>query len=170
MYCPICKVQGQETRVVDSRLSREGTEVRRRRECLYCQRRFTTLERVELNLPRIIKRDGRRSVFEEEKLRSGFLKALEKRPVTAEQVEASLQRIMHSLYGSGEREIPSQWLGELVMNELRALDAVAYVRFASVYRSFQDVNAFQDEIQRLQKDLNNPTHYVYPPHEQQPPT
>jgi len=154
MYCPVCQIRGQETRVVDSRLSREGTEVRRRRECMHCQRRFTTLERVELTLPRVIKRDGRRCAFEEDKLRKGFLKALEKRPANAEQVEAALQRVMHQLHASGEREVPSHWIGNWVMNELRQLDEVAYVRFASVHRRFQDVNAFQDEIQRLRHPVS----------------
>jgi len=149
MYCPICKAQGQETKVVDSRLTREGAEVRRRRECLRCQCRFTTVEKAELSLPRIIKRDGRRSAFEEEKLRSGFLRALEKRPVSTEKLEAAVQHILHTLYASGEREVPSHWIGELVMNELRALDEVAYVRFASVYRSFEDIDAFHTEIQNL---------------------
>ena len=149
MYCPFCNAV--DTKVIDSRLVDEGAQVRRRRECLQCQERFTTFETAELDLPRIIKRDGRRSAFDEERLRAGLLKALEKRPISTEQVEAAIQHIVHKLRASGEREINSQWLGELVMDELRALDEVAYVRFASVYRSFQDVNQFRDEIRRLQK-------------------
>ncbi len=149
MHCPFCNTE--ETKVIDSRLVDEGAQVRRRRECLKCQERFTTYEMPELNLPRIIKRDGRRSDFEEEKLRAGLMKALEKRPVSTEQVEAAIQHIIHKLRASGEREVHSQWVGELVMDELGALDEVAYVRFASVYRSFQDVNAFREEIRRLQK-------------------
>ncbi|PNT89820.1 transcriptional regulator NrdR [Coxiella burnetii] len=149
MYCPFCNAE--DTKVIDSRLVEEGTQVRRRRECLKCQERFTTFETAELNLPRIIKRDGRRSAFDEEKLRAGLLKALEKRPISTEQIETAVQRIIHKLRARGESEVSSQWLGELVMDELRALDEVAYVRFASVYRSFQDINAFRDEIRRLQK-------------------
>lgn len=149
MYCPFCNAE--DTKVIDSRLVEEGTQVRRRRECLKCQERFTTFETAELNLPRIIKRDGRRSAFDEEKLRAGLLKALEKRPISTEQIETAVQRIIHKLRARGECEVSSQWLGGLVMDELRALDEVAYVRFASVYRSFQDINAFRDEIRRLQK-------------------
>ncbi|MFW0078930.1 MAG: transcriptional regulator NrdR [Coxiella endosymbiont of Haemaphysalis qinghaiensis] len=149
MYCPFCNTE--DTKVIDSRLVEEGAQVRRRRECLKCQERFTTFEMAELNLPRIIKRDGRRSTFDKEKLRVGLLKALEKRPVSTEQIEASVQRIIHKLRASGECEVSSQWVGELVMEELQALDEVAYVRFASVCRSFQDINAFRDEIRRLQR-------------------
>lgn len=150
MYCPFCNVQ--DTKVIDSRLVEEGAQVRRRRECVKCQERFTTFEMAELNLPRIIKRDGRRTTFDEKKLRTGLLKALEKRPISTEQTETAIQRIIHKLRAQGECELSSRWLGELVMGELRMLDAVAYVRFASVYRSFQDVNAFRDEIRRLQKE------------------
>lgn len=149
MYCPFCNTE--DTKVIDSRLVEEGAQVRRRRECLQCQERFTTFEMAELNLPRIIKRDGRRSTFDKEKLRVGLLKALEKRPISTEQIEASVRRIIHKLRASGECEVSSQWVGELVMEELQALDEVAYVRFASVCRSFQDINAFRDEIRRLQR-------------------
>lgn len=149
MYCPFCNTE--DTKVIDSRLVEEGAQVRRRRECLKCQERFTTFEMAELNLPRIIKRDGRRSTFDKEKLRVGLLKALEKRPISTEQIEASVQRIIRKLRASGECEVSSQWVGELVMEELQALDEVAYVRFASVCRSFQDINAFRDEIRRLQR-------------------
>lgn len=147
MHCPFC--QAQDTKVIDSRLCDEENQVRRRRECLYCKERFTTFETVELNLPRVIKRDGRRSSFDSHKLRDGMLKALEKRPIDSEHVEAALARIIKKLRASGEREVDSEFLGGLVMEELRELDQVAYVRFASVYRSFQDVQAFHDEIARL---------------------
>lgn len=148
MYCPFCRAE--DTKVIDSRLVGGGSEIRRRRECLECKERFTTFETAELLLPRIIKSDGRRSPFDEEKLRSGMLKALEKRPISMEQVQAAISRIKHRLQVTGEREVNAQLIGEMVMEELRSLDQVAYVRFASVYRSFQDVQAFQDEIQRLQ--------------------
>ncbi len=148
MHCPFCDIP--DTRVIDSRLVADGAQVRRRRECVKCNERFTTFESAELALPRVIKRDGRRSPFDEEKLRGGLLKALEKRPVSTEQVEDVIVRIIHRLRASGEREISAQLLGEWVMDELRALDEVAYVRFASVYRSFQDVQAFNKEIQALQ--------------------
>lgn len=148
MHCPFCNTE--DTKVIDSRLGGEGSQVRRRRECLQCQERFTTYEAAELNFPRIIKRDGRRSIFDENKLRKGLLKALEKRPITSEQIELAIHRIKKRLRALGEQEIDSQFIGELVMNELQALDKVGYVRFASVYRRFQDVNAFNEEIQRLQ--------------------
>ncbi|HXH02300.1 MAG TPA: transcriptional regulator NrdR [Candidatus Competibacteraceae bacterium] len=148
MHCPFCG--GQDTRVVDSRLSPEGDKVRRRRECPQCGARFTTYEIAELVLPQVVKRDGRREPFNEIKLRAGMMRALEKRPVSAEAIERALHRILTRARASGERELNSQLLGEWVMDELRALDAVAYVRFASVYRSFQDVNAFREEIERLQ--------------------
>lgn len=149
MHCPFCKEE--DTKVVDSRLLDEGSQVRRRRECVQCEERFTTYEKIELSLPRIIKRDGKRTAFDETKLRAGFLRALEKRPVSAEQVESAVQRIIHKLRASGEREISSLHLGELVMDELRKLDEVAYVRFASVYRCFQDIDAFHQEVQRLKQ-------------------
>jgi transcriptional repressor NrdR len=149
VHCPFCN--HSETKVTDSRLAGEGRQVRRRRECLECGERFTTFETAELVLPRLIKRDRTREPFDEAKLRSGILRALEKRPVDSEAVEASLARIIHQLRSTGEREIPSRLLGEIVMEELRSLDEVAYVRFASVYRSFQDVTAFEDEIRRLQE-------------------
>jgi transcriptional repressor NrdR len=148
MHCPFCNML--DSKVIDSRLASENNQIRRRRECIACKERFTTYETVELVLPRVIKTDGRRSPFEEHKLRVGILKALEKRPVSAEVVEAAITRIIHKLRSSGEREISSKFIGELVMRELRAIDQVAYVRFASVYRSFQDVNAFKEEINRLE--------------------
>ena len=150
MRCPFCSAD--DTRVVDSRLSDDGDSVRRRRECEVCRERFTTFERAELHLPQVIKSDGRRETFNEDKLRAGLSRALEKRPVTAEKVEAMIGRLRHRLLASGERELKSRTLGEWVMEELREIDPVAYVRFASVYRSFQDVDAFREEIQRLQSE------------------
>ena len=149
MRCPFCAAQ--DTRVLDSRLVNEGDQVRRRRECNVCKERFTTFETAELTLPRVIKRDGVREPFEERKLRSGMLKALEKRPVGGDAIEAAINRIKKELMEMGDREIPVQALGEKVMKELSLLDHVAYVRFASVYRSFQDVSEFTDMIQDLQK-------------------
>lgn len=149
MFCPFC--EHSETKVIDSRLAGEGHQVRRRRECLKCGERFTTFEAAEVVLPRVVKRDGSRVPFDETKLRTGLLRALEKRPVDTEEVEAALERIMHKLRVLGEREIKARQIGEWVMDELRDLDQVAYVRFASVYRSFQDVNAFREEIERLQE-------------------
>jgi transcriptional repressor NrdR len=137
---------------VDSRLADEGDSVRRRRECNSCRERFTTYERAELRLPQIIKSDGRREPFREEKLRSGMSRALEKRPVESEAVEHVIGRIRHKLLASGEREVSSRAVGEWMMEELKELDAVAYVRFASVYRSFEDLNAFSEEVERLQNE------------------
>ncbi len=137
---------------MDSRLADEGESVRRRRECNACRERFTTYERAELRLPQIIKSDGVREPFREEKLRSGMSRALEKRPVESEAVEHVIGRIRHKLLASGEREVRSRAIGEWVMEELKELDAVAYVRFASVYRSFEDLNAFSEEVERLQNE------------------
>ena len=148
MYCPFCNAN--DTKVTDSRLLSEGNQVRRRRECLICKERFTTYEIAELTLPRIIKRDGRRDPFNEDKLRAGIMRALEKRPVSLEQVENAMAHIVHKARASGERETESKQIGEWVMDELRNLDQVAYVRFASVYRSFQDIKEFRDEISRLE--------------------
>ena len=149
MYCPFCS--NSETKVIDSRLVGDGNQVRRRRECLSCGERFTTFETAELVLPRVIKNNGSRQPFDEEKLRSGLLRALEKRPVDLEQIDATLDRIKHRLRETGEREVVTRAVGELVMDELRELDDVAYVRFASVYRSFQDVNEFRREIEAMDK-------------------
>jgi len=151
MHCPFCS--HDDTRVIDSRLLGEGDQIRRRRECMECKARFTTYETAELTLPRIVKSDGRRETFHEEKLRGGILKALEKRPVAMEQVEAAIARIKRRMLEGGEREIDSSRIGEYVMDALRSLDQVAYVRFASVYRSFEDVRAFLEEIERLENDL-----------------
>ena len=138
--------------MIDSRLASEGAQVRRRRECLDCGERFTTFESAELVMPKIIKGTGAREPFNESKLAAGMMRALEKRPVEADKVDDAISRLQHRLRASGEREIPSRLLGEWVMNELRALDHVAYVRFASVYRSFEDVQAFRDEIERLESE------------------
>jgi len=151
MHCPFCA--HHDTRVIDSRLLGEGDQIRRRRECTACKARFTTYETAELSLPRVIKSDGRRETFSDEKLRRGIVKALEKRPVEMERVEAAVNRITRRVRESGDREIESRRIGDLVMDELRGLDQVAYVRFASVYRSFEDVRAFLEEIERLENEL-----------------
>lgn len=150
MQCPFCG--DNDTRVIDSRLAGEGDSVRRRRECVACKERFTTFETAELNLPRVIKSDGVREPFWEEKLSAGVLRALEKRPVNSEAIDAALSRIKRKLLSLGEREIPSLKIGELVMGELQGLDKVAYIRFASVYKSFEDVNAFREVIDALEDD------------------
>ena len=148
MRCPFC--QHEDTRVIDSRISDSGSSVRRRRECLKCKERFTTFEHAELALPHVIKSDDRREPFNELKIRGGISRALEKRPVNAEEIEAAIHRIQHRLMTMGEREVPSKLIGEVVMAELFNLDEVAYVRFASVYRRFQDLDAFSEEVRRIQ--------------------
>ena len=148
MRCPFCTAH--DTRVIDSRLANDGDQVRRRRECVDCKERFTTYEAAEFNLPRVIKRDGLREPFNENKLRAGILRALEKRPVSSDQIEAAVTQIKKRLMASGDREIAALKIGEQVMQELSALDHVAFVRFASVYRSFQDVSEFTDMIADLQ--------------------
>jgi len=150
MHCPFCGAT--ETKVNDSRLAGEGALVRRRRECLSCNERFTTFESADLAMPRVVKSDGSRVPFDEEKLRNGMLRALEKRPVPVERIEEAVGHIQHALRATGEREVVARTIGELVMDELRGLDEVAYVRFASVYRSFQDINAFREEIDRLERE------------------
>ncbi|APQ12156.1 NrdR family transcriptional regulator [Pseudomonas oryzihabitans] len=150
MHCPFCGAH--DTKVTDSRLVAAGEQVRRRRECLACQERFTTFETAELVLPRLIKQDGTRQPFDEDKLRAGMQRALEKRPVSVERLEEAIALIKHKLRATGEREIRSRVVGELVMDELRKLDQVAYIRFASVYRQFQDLAEFRDEIERLAQD------------------
>jgi len=149
MHCPFCSAP--DTRVVDSRLSNDGDQVRRRRECVDCGERFTTYESAELNLPRIVKHDGRRVPFSEDKLRGGVMRALEKRPVSTEQIEEALNRIRRNLLAAGEREVASARLGDWVMDELLLLDHVAYIRFASVYLDFGDVNAFREAVERLEQ-------------------
>ncbi|MFO7603153.1 MAG: transcriptional regulator NrdR [Gammaproteobacteria bacterium] len=153
MHCPFCGAD--DTKVIDSRLASDGAAVRRRRECLSCNERFTTFETAELVMPRIIKSDDRREPFDGEKLVAGIWRALEKRPVQTEDVEAAVNRILKRIRSLGEREIPASVVGGWVMDELRDLDQVAYVRFASVYRSFQDVSAFQEEIDKL-KNIPSP--------------
>lgn len=151
MYCPFC--QHEDTRVIDSRVSEDGSTIRRRRECPSCGERFNTFETAELKLPAIVKSDGRREAFDERKLRTSFERALQKRPVPAVDIEEAVRAVINGLRLSGERELPSLRVGELVMAELKKLDQVAYVRFASVYRKFEDVQAFREEIERLERDL-----------------
>ncbi|MFV1997340.1 MAG: transcriptional regulator NrdR [Acidiferrobacterales bacterium] len=150
MYCPFCSAE--DTKVVDSRIADDGSSVRRRRECTICGERFTTYENAQLRMPQLVKSDGRREAFSEDKLRAGIKRALEKRPVDAEAMEAAIGRLRHRLISIGEREVSARQLGEWVMNELQELDAVAYVRFASVYRSFSDIDAFSDEVKRLRSE------------------
>ncbi|NND45783.1 MAG: transcriptional repressor NrdR [Xanthomonadales bacterium] len=150
MWCPLCN--HHETRVVDSRLTRDGMQIRRRRECSRCNNRFNTFEAPELKAPRIIKSDGSREVFSEQKLRHGMLKALEKRPVETRDVERAIRGLIRQISSAEEAEIPSSLIGEWVMRELGRLDQVAYVRFASVYKRFEDVQAFRDLIERLEQD------------------
>ncbi len=147
MHCPFCATD--DTKVIDSRLVSDGHQVRRRRECLACHERFTTFEIAELVMPRLIKRDGSREPFDEQKMRNGLLRALEKRPVSTEQVELSVNRLKSQLRATGEREVSSKMLGNIIMEQLKELDKVAYVRFASVYRSFEDIKEFGEEIARL---------------------
>ncbi|MEK9766779.1 MAG: transcriptional regulator NrdR [Thalassolituus sp.] len=147
MHCPFCA--HQETKVIDSRLVADGEQIRRRRECIQCGERFTTVETAELVMPRVIKQDGTREPFNEDKLRSGIQRALEKRPVSVESVEAAMTHIKQKLRATGEREVASREIGEWVMDELRSLDEVAFVRFASVYRSFKDLEEFRAEIERI---------------------
>lgn len=157
MHCPFCGAD--DTKVIDSRLVAEGDSVRRRRECQACGERFTTFENAELVMPRVVKRDGTREPFDEDKLRRGLTRALEKRPVSIEQIESTINRIMHSLRSTGERELPSLTVGEEVMKELRRIDGVAYVRFASVYRDFQDVSEFEQAIRSLTSHSDNDGDY-----------
>jgi transcriptional repressor NrdR len=149
MHCPFCS--HEETKVIDSRLAGDGRQIRRRRQCLDCNERFTTFESAELVMPRLVKSDNSRQPFDESKLRNSMVRALEKRPVPSDAFEKSVGHLIHKLRTMGEREVPSRMIGELVMEELRGLDEVAYVRFASVYRRFQDVTEFEDEIKRLQE-------------------
>jgi len=151
LHCLFC--QHDDTRVIDSRVSDDGATIRRRRECAACGERFSTLETIELKLPAIIKSDGRREAFDARKLRAGFDRALQKRPVSEEQVEAAMRAVVHRLRMTTEREVGSLQVGEFVMAELRKLDHVGYVRFASVYRSFEDVADFREELDRLERDM-----------------
>ena len=150
MWCPLCN--HDDTRVVDSRLTRDGMQIRRRRECTRCSNRFNTFEAPELKAPRIIKSDGAREAFSEEKLRDGMLRALEKRPVETREVERAIRKLLREISSVEDAEISSALIGEWVMRELRELDQVAYVRFASVYRRFEDIQAFRDLIEGLERD------------------
>ncbi len=149
MHCPFCG--HVETKVNDSRLAGEGRQIRRRRECLSCGERFTTFETAELVMPVVVKGDRTREAFDEVKLRGGMEKALEKRPVAREAIDEAVSRVTHKVRTLGDREVPARVVGELVMDELRQMDEVAYVRFASVYRQFQDVEAFHEEIEQLRR-------------------
>lgn len=151
MYCPFC--HANDTKVIDSRLIAEGAQVRRRRQCLLCKERFTTFESAELVMPMVIKRDGSRELFQIDNLRAGMLRALEKRPVGADALEEAVVIIMQKIRRSGEREIASSLIGEWVMEQLYRLDRVAYVRFASVYKRFEDVSEFAEEIDKLKKKV-----------------
>lgn len=158
MHCPFCATD--DTRVIDSRLSESGESVRRRRECQHCSQRFTTLEQIVFDMPGVIKSDGRRERFDEDKLRGGIVRALEKRPIESETVENLINRIMRKFTHGGNRqgEIGVEQIGEAVMDELKQLDEVAYVRFASVYRSFQDMEEFSDEVEKLKAALPSQPH------------
>ncbi len=150
MRCPFCSAQ--DTKVIDSRLAGDSDQIRRRRECVSCTERFTTYETAELNLPNVVKSDGSREAFAEQKLRAGMHKSLEKRAVAVDDIESAISRIKHMLFSKGEREVPALQIGECVMDELRKLDHVAYLRFASVYLSFEDVEQFREVIDRLQRE------------------
>lgn len=155
MHCPFCSFQ--DTKVIDSRLVTDGGQVRRRRECIECGERFTTFETAELVMPKVIKGDGSRQPFDDSKLKSGILRAVEKRPVSVEAVEQSISNIQSKLRAMGEREVAASVIGELVMDALRKLDQVAFVRFASVYRRFKDVSEFREEIERLESKDSSST-------------
>ena len=148
MKCPFCG--SDDTQVIDSRVSEPGDSIRRRRRCTACQKRFTTYETVELRLPQVVKSDGTRADFSTDRIRVGFQRALHKRPVPTEYVDAAIDRIVQQVLALGEREIPSRQIGEMVMQELYKLDKVGYIRFASVYRSFQDVSDFRDALKEVE--------------------
>lgn len=147
MRCPFCATD--DTKVVDSRLTTDGYQIRRRRECPVCKERFTTFESAELLIPHIVKNNGSREPFDERKLRTSLSRALEKRPVSTDDVEQAIHRIVLQLQATGEREVASKFVGDLVLGELKSLDKVAYIRFASVYLSFDDIEEFSKEIERL---------------------
>jgi transcriptional repressor NrdR len=149
MHCPFCKAE--DTQVIDSRVSDDGDSIRRRRRCVACSKRFTTYEMVEFRMPQVVKQDGSRTEFDLDKLRTGFMRALHKRPVPTPLVDDAVATVTQQVLALGEREIPSRRIGEMVMKELYKLDTVAYIRFASVYRSFQDVDDFRDAIKEVQK-------------------
>ena len=150
MKCPFC--QHDETQVIDTRVSEEGDSIRRRRRCAGCDKRFTTYEHIELNLPAIVKKNGTRTEFDPVKLRASMMLALRKRPVSMDAVDRAIQHITEKLLTRGEREVPSNFVGELVMRELQQLDKIAYIRFASVYRSFKDVAEFHSAIEEIDKE------------------
>jgi transcriptional repressor NrdR len=154
MRCPFC--HHEDTQVLDTRVSEEGDTIRRRRRCVHCEKRFTTYERIELTMPVIVKKNGSRTDFDPVKLRASFMLALRKRPVSAEAVDAAIQRIEEKLLSSGTREVLSGHIGELVMRELKRLDKIAYIRFASVYKSFEDVTEFQDAIAEVGRERKAP--------------
>ena len=149
MKCPYCKAE--DTGVIDSRLSDDGDSVRRRRECGACSKRFTTYERVELQMPMVVKQNGNRTAYGREKIRTGFMRALHKRPVPTEYVDAAINRIEQKVLALGEREVPSRVIGEMVMRELKKMDDVAYIRFASVYEDFQRPDDFRDAILQVKR-------------------
>ena len=150
MKCPFC--QHEDTQVIDTRVPDEGDSIRRRRRCTACDKRFTTYERVELSLPAIVKKDGTRTEFDDGKLRASMMLALRKRPVSIDAIDRAIQHITEKLLTAGEREVPSSFVGELVMRELQQLDKIAYIRFASVYRSFEDVAEFHEVIEEMGND------------------
>jgi transcriptional repressor NrdR len=152
MKCPFCK--SGDTQVIDSRVSDDGDSIRRRRRCADCSKRFTTYETVELRMPQVVKQDGSRTEFDLEKLRTGFMRALHKRPVPTSLVDEAVATITQNVLSLGEREIASRRIGEMVMRELHKLDQVAYIRFASVYKSFEDIDDFQDAIKEAQRPVN----------------
>jgi transcriptional repressor NrdR len=154
MKCPFCS--GDDTQVIDSRVSEQGDSIRRRRRCARCGKRFTTYETAELRMPQVVKGDGSRADFDEQKLRIGFQRALHKRPVPTEFVDAAISRIVQSLLARGEREVSSREIGEMVMQELYKLDKVGYIRFASVYRSFSDVSDFRDALAEVEQPGQRP--------------
>jgi transcriptional repressor NrdR len=151
MYCPFC--HAEETKVMDSRLVADGAQVRRRRQCMVCQERFTTFETAELVMPMLVKRDGRREMFRVDNLRAGMLRALEKRPVSADSLEDAMVAILQKIRRHGEREIDSRQVGDWVMEQLYGLDHVAYVRFASVYKRFEDVSDFREAIEKMSGEV-----------------
>ena len=152
MHCPFCKAP--DTQVIDSRVNDDGDSIRRRRRCAVCNKRFTTYETVELRMPQLVKQDGSRTEFDLDKLRTGFMRALHKRPVPTPLVDDAVATVTQQVLALGEREIESRRVGEMVMKELYKLDKVAYIRFASVYKSFQDVDDFQDAIKEVQKPVS----------------
>ena len=156
MKCPFCK--SDDTQVIDSRVSEDGESIRRRRRCAHCNKRFTTYETVELRMPQVVKQDGSRTEFDLGKLRTSFMRALHKRPVPTQMVDEAVATITQEVLSLGEREIPSRRIGEMVMRELHRLDQVAYIRFASVYKSFEGIDDFQDAIKEVQKPAKSQKH------------